>query len=335
MFSARLSVAGLVLAASLGGACMPGVPAGSNGSGGAAVAGSGGSSGSTGGSGSTGTGGGSGGAMSAADAGAGSGGLGGATDGCERSPPRLHPTGTILDVPIDLTYEGEPFVYGEANAVNTTQSVLPLNIRFYLSAIELVTGTGAVVPVDVVTAAGDVQPYGVFMFNAEDPTMLTLHLRAPAGTYSGVKFDLGLNVPCNTGSSFSRTFPLSEDSQMTWPHLVGYLFFRYEAQVSSTGADPDGGAQAVLPGAIHMGADVRDLKVPGAITFRVNGVVSLPPAGGRASKHLRLAMDQIFKGATTPIDVSDVPFVGGGPETVAGERLRRTAAGLPIFGLGD
>jgi hypothetical protein len=48
-----------------------------------------------------------------------------------------------------------------------------------------------------------------------------------------------------------------------------------------------------------------------------------------------MAMDQVFKGASTNLDVSDIPFAAGAPESIAGERLRRTAAGLPLFGLGD
>ena len=42
-------------------------------------------------------------------------------------------------------------------------------------------------------------------------------------------------------------------------------------------------------------------------------------------------MDQIFKGATTDVDLSDFPFASAGDEIAAGERLRRSGAGLPLF----
>ena len=42
-------------------------------------------------------------------------------------------------------------------------------------------------------------------------------------------------------------------------------------------------------------------------------------------------MDQIFKGAATDVDLSDFPVPSAGEEMRAGERLRRTGAGLPLF----
>src|SRR6185503_20576600 len=208
MFLDRFSVTALVLVASLSAACQSGAPAGSARSGGASGSGSGG-----GGAGSGGAPGGGGGAP-LVDAGAGGGTGGAAAVTCDQSPTPLRAAGTTVEVPLDLVYQGKPFVYGEPNAVTSTLTVLPLNVRFYLSAVELLTAGGGSVPVDMITATGELQPYGVFLFNAEDPAMQTLRVRAPAGSYTGIKVALGLNVPCDVGDPGGRTFPLSEDSQM-------------------------------------------------------------------------------------------------------------------------
>jgi hypothetical protein len=119
---------------------------------------------------------------------------------------------------------------------------------------------------------------------------------------------------------------------MTWPNL-GHLFLRYEAVNSVTGADADGGVQPYVPNAIHMGGDITNRVNPSDIVFRVAGALSIPASGGPVSKHLRVAMDQVWKGATANADIN--PFFASLPETDAGERLRLTAADLPLFVFGD
>ena len=311
--------------------CMPKDPAlGPAGTGGAgapdgAAAGSGGSTASTGG----------GGGAPSPDGGiaiGGAGGEGGALGGCPESPAPLRPTGTTLELPIDLVFDGKPFVFGEANAVSSTANALPLNIRFYLSKAELLTAAGVSVPLDIVDGTGAVQPYGLFFFNADDATMQTLRVRAPAGTYTGLKIELGLPVACSRGDGGGRAFPLSSDSQMTWPHLLGYyLSFRYDSLVM-----PNAEAMAVgegVPSSIHMGADLKNPNLPGALVFRIAGALTIPATGGPVTKRLRLAMDQVFMGATAAVDLTDFPFTML-PEVAAGERLRLTGAGLPLFVFG-
>jgi hypothetical protein len=337
MFAGRFSVVTavtLLLAASLGGACQSTGAGEARGPGGAGSGGAGpGSGGAPGGGGASL--GGAGGGGSGPDGGVG--GAGGAAPAtCEQSPTPLRQTGTTLELPLDLVYQGKPFVYGEPNAVSSILSVLPVNMRFYLSGVELLTASGAAVPVDMVTAAGDLQPYRVFFFNAEDPAMQTLRVRAPAGSYTGLKIALGLNAACNWGEPAGRVFPLSADSQMTWPNL-GHLFLRYEAVHTATGTDPDGGVQPqpqpYIPNAIHMGGDIANRVNPADIVFRVAGALSIPASGGPVTKHLRVAMDQVWKGATATVDIN--PFFASRPEMDAGERLRLTAADLPLFVFGD
>lgn len=261
---------------------------------------------------------------------AGAAGAGGAT--CEPAPKPLRAAGTILELPVDLVYDGHPFIYGEPNMLASNLTVTPLNLRFYLSSVELLTAAGASVPVDVVTSGGSVQPYDLFLFNADDAGAQTLRVLAPPGAYTGVKLALGMSPACDGGSPAGRDFPLSDASQMTWPHLAGYLFLRYESQVGAPDPSADAGGTSSLPLAVHMGADIRDLSAPAALVFRVQGSISIP-ATGSVSRHLRLAIDQVLKGAASDVDVSYFPAAILGPEAVAGERLRLTGASLPLFEL--
>jgi hypothetical protein len=177
----------------------------------------------------------------------------------------------------------------------------------------------------VVTAAGVPEPYDVHLFNAEDDSSRALRMLAPPGTYTGVEFILGLNSACNTSSMAGRVPPLTDTSQMTWGPL-GYLFLRFEALLSSIGPPPDGGAAP--PMAIHMGGAPGTLFAP---VIRVEGALSVP-AGAPVTRSLRLAMEQIFVGATTENDVTAAPLPGG--EVINGERLRKNAPGLPLFTFG-
>jgi hypothetical protein len=237
---------------------------------------------------------------------------------------------------LDLVYEDRPFVFGEENVVSSTQSVVPLNLRFYVSDAELVTAGGGSIPVDIVTETGAVAPYGVFLFNAENPGAQTLRVQAPAGSYEGLKFSVGLTAACNQTAAAGKAYPLSEDSQMTWSVGFGHLFLRYESRVTSIamdagGAAADAGATLTIPRALHMGGDVRDLRRPSAVAVRLSGAFNVP-ASGAETRRVRLAMDQVFKAATSDIDLSDFPFALNGPiEILDGERLRRAGGGLPLF----
>ncbi len=77
-----------------------------------------------------------------------------------------------------------------------------------------------------------------------------------------------------------------------------------------------------------MGGDTQREAVP---RVTVNGAFTVP-ASGTLDKGLSMAMDEIFKGATSSIDVSDVTFLlPPSPEAQAGERLRRALPELHVF----
>jgi len=260
-------------------------------------------------------------------------------DPCPKAPAPLRATGTTVTLTVTPTLGGKPFAFGEPNDVPAGGELTPLNFRFYVSHVALRTTNGPSVPVDLVTAAGAIEPYGVHLFNAEDAGSATLRLLAPVGSYAGVELLLGLDAGCNMGAPSARAAPLDDASQMSWPHTAGYLFLRFEgrmggaadgggAATADSGADGGdaGGDAGPLPLTIHMGG------LPGgaAPVVKAEGALSVA-AGAPLARTLRLDMDEVFAGAEALADTSGVPPFLASPEVFAGERLRQHAATLPLF----
>jgi len=210
-------------------------------------------------------------------------------------------------------------VLGEPNAATGGQ-LQPSNIRFYVSELSLVNMEGSLVPVDLLTPSGTPEPYGIHLVNFEEPESTKLHVAAPAGNYAGARFTFGMSDACNAGGG-DRKPPLSVNSEMTWPHVAGFLFLRYEGQWTA-----DAGATATPPPAmIHMGGMIGSIVAP---TATVAGSLAIVP--GESPVHtIRMSFDEIFKGASGTEDVSDLPIPS--PEVIAGERLRRNVPTLAIF----
>jgi hypothetical protein len=292
------------------------------------------------------SGGGSSGAGMGGSAGASAGVGGMVAEGCLAAPaPRLT-SGTVLELPIELTFGGTPLLFAEANPVPGGGTLTPLGVRFYLSNVALLRDGAEPLPVDVVTSTATVAPYGIHFFNADDDTSTTLRVLAPPGEYQGLTFLWGLDQSCNTRIPESSVAPLSPTSGMTWPH-TGFLFFRYEGRSMPSGqadagaggggsraaaeanAGGEGGAgnpASMYPPVIHMGGNLFEPLAP---IIRMAGVVSVP-ATGTPMKGLHVALDEIFKGALADIDITD--FAGPpGEEVILGERLRRSVPALTVF----
>lgn len=237
---------------------------------------------------------------------------------CKAAPEALRATGTTLTLIIQLRYNGQELVFGEPNTGQAGETITPLNLRFYVSHVALTRQNEAPLPVDLVTPAGQVEPHGVHLFNAEDAASSVLRVLAPPGQYTGVSFTLGVDDACNSEPPSLHAPPLTDASQMTWPHLAGYLFLRYEAQVTPAAAQPN---------QIHMGGTPKRVFAP---TVSATGQLTVPDAP-EISAHLNLQMDQVFRGATSEIDPSAQSPLAGFPEVLAGDRLREHAPRLPLF----
>ncbi|WP_437611545.1 MbnP family protein [Sorangium sp. So ce834] len=266
----------------------------------------------------------------------GAGGAGGAAEatwpaGCAEQPAPIRTEGALVELAFELVLDGKPFLFGEPNAAPDGSAVTPLNVRFYVSHAALIQAGGELVPVDIVGPDGAPAPHGVHFYNAEEPGSATLRLRAPAGSYEGVSFVWGLHQACNVSQPAQNVAPLSDASQMTWPH-TGYLFLRYEGRVDPPAGgdpvDPEGGT-ATVPPAVHMGGNLAMDLAP---RVEVRGPVSVP-ASGSTGKVVRLVMDEVFEGATADVDLTGYIGPPGpvGDELLAGERLRRSLPALTVF----
>lgn len=254
------------------------------------------------------------------------------SEGCPLAPVPLRTTGTVLELSTELTLGGDPVEFGEPNPLPGGGTLLPLEFRFYISHVALLRADDTAVDVDIVTDAGAPVAYGVHLVNADHPESLRIRLLAPPGSYSGISFTLGLDDACNSGSQ-ARHAPLSAASGMTWPDPFGYLFLRYAGTVMSAQGDaalPDAGADdSTPPGALHMGGLRRTLFAP-----RVEARASLTvDASAPGSARLAFSFDELFRGALTPLDLSDSPVPSFPPEVEAGERVRRLAPELELFTL--
>ena len=148
---------------------------------------------------------------------------------------------------------------------------------------------------------------------------------APPGTYAGVGLTLGLNGPCNTSACGPASLRFPSTSQIV-AAAVGYLFLRYEALLSATGAQ--------TPTRRRRPRARFTWRSPGlfAPVIRVDGALSVPGAS-RHPKPSGRRWTRSSLGATSPVDLTDVPLAPG-DEVAAGERLRQNAPGLPLFTLG-
>ncbi|MEI9941001.1 MAG: MbnP family protein [Pseudomonadota bacterium] len=258
-------------------------------------------------------------------------GEGAVTDGvCPEHPTPQHAQGTLLSLSLQLVMAGKPFVFGQPNALPDGGSLIPINLRFYISEVKLLSSSGEPLAVDAVTEAGVPEPYGVHFFNAEDADSSTLRVLAPPGEYAGLSFALGLKLACNQQPPAGLSDPLTDSSQMTWPQTGGFLFLRYEGRYAAADGAGASGASSTdqIPSAVHMGGDITKELVP---SVTVSGALSLPPSG-TLEKGLNVVMDEIFKGATSNIDVSDesVGFLATA-DAVAGLRLRHDWSELHVF----
>jgi hypothetical protein len=257
-------------------------------------------------------------------------GSGGSTadSACVEHPTPQRTQGTLLSLSLAPVLSGKPFVFGQPNALVDGSSVVPLNFRFYVSQVQLLRSSGDPVAVDVVSAAGDPEPYGLHLFNAEDDASSTLRVLAPAGQYSGLSFSLGIKLACNQQLPANLDDPLTDASQMTWPHTGGFLFLRYEGRDNPTEAST--GESPEVPTAVHMGGSIQKELAP---SVTVSGALSIPESG-TLEKSLSVSMDEIFSGASADIDVSDFAVgIFSTPEAIAGERLRRDLPERHVFSL--
>ena len=79
-----------------------------------------------------------------------------------------------------------------------------------------------------------------------DPAMM-IGLTAMIGQNDEHGEVFGLDDACNHRTAADSVPPLTDASQMTWPHLAGYLFFRFEAADRLAASSGDAAAKTGRP----------------------------------------------------------------------------------------
>lgn len=162
--------------------------------------------------------------------------------------------------PQSVTLSFAAKINGQAFACGTTYqgvgtpaaSYTPTDFRFYVHDVRLVDGTGGEVPVTL-SQDGAFQKDALALLDFETgdkgcdmgtaATHVALTGSVPSGTYTGVKFVLGVPATMNHIDQATAPAPLN-DSTMWWVWRAGFKYFK---------VDGTGGAGAT-PFAFHLGA---------------------------------------------------------------------------------
>ncbi len=211
---------------------------------------------------------------------------------------------------------------------------VPKDFRFYVSNVRLVTAAGAEAPVTLDESYW--QNYGTALLDFENgaglcnvgtlETNTAVHGTAPAGSYVGLRFDVGVPVATNHLNVQSAMPPLSI-AAMYWSWTGGYKFVKVEGAIQ----------RAALPAApfvfnFHLGSTGCALGTPGDYTTTVCTKLNTPAIDLAAFNPATqaVAFDAAALFASTNFDPADG---GGSPGCMSGETDPECFPTFPKLGL--
>ncbi|MDP1684321.1 MbnP family copper-binding protein [Hydrogenophaga sp.] len=165
---------------------------------------------------------------------------------------------------------GQAFGCGKSHAgVGTTRSTTtPSDFRFYVSELHLLAADGRAVPVQLEqdgvwqlenTALIDFEDGSGPCRNGTSGVNTAVRGQVPAGTYTGVRFTLGVPFARKHGDPTVSPAPLNSTA-MFWNWQGGYKFLKFDTASSGrpatlTPPDPRGGGSA-SGFSVHLGSTV-------------------------------------------------------------------------------
>ncbi len=165
---------------------------------------------------------------------------------------------------------GQPFACGQSyTGIGTTRSTItPSDFRFYVSEVHLIDRTGRAVPVALAQdGAWQLDNLALLDFengsgpcrNGTAATNATVRGTVPSGTYTGLRFTLGVPFARNHGDPTTAPSPLNLTA-MFWNWQGGYKFIKFDTATSGQAAtvappDPRGGGNA-SGFSVHLGSTV-------------------------------------------------------------------------------
>jgi hypothetical protein len=220
-----------------------------------------------------------------ATGGAGGQATGGQAEACPVVPPAPPASATgRIDIPVRVTSFETPMSIGVTASGQAGREYKLSLLKFFFSQPELVDAQGQAFAAQFLGADGKPLPYGLALVDADDQASQALHLAAIPGTYTALRFGVGVPAVCNHVSSTSQVFPLNPDSDMFWTWGSQFLFIRIEGNAKRTGSE------AWEPFFYHLGYDAAftSKTIPGALTVGASTASSNAPA-------LLFDVDQLLK----------------------------------------
>jgi uncharacterized repeat protein (TIGR04052 family) len=177
-------------------------------------------------------------------------------------------------VPVTVRFaaevSGRPFACGQRyEGVGQTRSTItPSDYRFYVSEVHLIDAGGRAVPVSLVQdRVWQLEDIALLDFedgtgpcrNGTPATNTTVRGTAPAGSYVGLRFTLGVPFARNHGDPTTAPSPLNLTA-MFWNWQGGYKFVKFDTATAgrpatSAAPDPRGGGSA-SGFSVHLGSTV-------------------------------------------------------------------------------
>jgi len=159
-------------------------------------------------------------------------------------------------ITFDPRYEGSSIQLADRFTEVHEYPVEFVSMKFYLSNIELKTNSESF-------ELSDIELISL------DDNKMVLEFEIPSGSYSGLKFDLGVPNEMNgieasnpdfMMSLFDANHPLNESEGMYWSWNTGYKFFSFEGYCDTTSAAAT--ESLSIPFAFHSGTDTLYREIP-------------------------------------------------------------------------
>lgn len=158
------------------------------------------------------------------------------------------PSSKSVVIDFDARMGGQQFACDRTfdNVGDTDATVAPLDLRFYISDVDLVTSDGERVSL-ALDQDGEWQYENVALLDFEDATGLcsgrgtaatntNIRGKVAAGDYTGLSFVMGVPEALNHGDAATAPAPLNKTA-LWWSWNGGYKFIRYDNEVVQTGEE--------------------------------------------------------------------------------------------------
>jgi hypothetical protein len=124
----------------------------------------------------------------------------------------------FLEIHVDNMVGNLPLILGSTNYVNSANDTFNVNIyKYYLSNVQLVSSNGLTYT--------EVESY--YLIDQSNPNSLHLMVKkVPAGSYSSIRFLIGVDAPRNTAGA--QTGALDPMNDMFWGWNTGYIMAKME-----------------------------------------------------------------------------------------------------------